>query len=290
MTYQLGILLALGCAVASNVAFFCKQRGARAVDRVDVRRPLRTARALFASGWFSAGMLIAAGAWGLHVAALALAPLSLVQTVLAGGVALIAVLADRLFGVPVGRRQWWGLALTASGLVLLAATLPVPQGDHSSFTIGAMVAFEGALFTSGGVLIVAPALGVSGHRHDVMLGVASGLLFGVSDVAIKALTGLTATYGMAGLLSPWLLVAAAASVVAFYASARGFQIASDPVATIALTSTAANVSGITGGILVFGDPLHGDASGLVLQAFAFLLVIAASAMTPLPAHAATAKA
>ena len=63
-------------------------------------------------------------AWVMHVVALSLAPMSLVQAVLAGGVAMIAVMADRIFGFHVGRRQWWGLGLTAAGLVLL--------GDHDA--------------------------------------------------------------------------------------------------------------------------------------------------------------
>ena len=61
--------------------------------------------------------------WGFHVAALALAPISIVQTVIAGGLVLLRVVADRLFGFTVTRREWIGVALTAAGLAFLAATL-----------------------------------------------------------------------------------------------------------------------------------------------------------------------
>ena len=43
-------------------------------------------------------MLVATGAWAFHVAALAVAPMSVVQAVLAGGVVMLAVMAERLFG------------------------------------------------------------------------------------------------------------------------------------------------------------------------------------------------
>src|SRR5689334_10125768 len=103
MSLELGILLALVCAFVSNLGFFFKHRGACAAPKVDVRHPLRSAKGLFSSGWFALGMLVATSAWGFHVAAMALAPISVVQVVLAGGVVMIAVMADRLFGFQVGR-------------------------------------------------------------------------------------------------------------------------------------------------------------------------------------------
>jgi len=289
VTLQLGILLALGCAVASNLGFFYKHRGACAAPPVDIKHPLRSARALFCSPWFAFGMFVATAAWGLHVAALALAPMSVVQAVLAGGVVLLAVMAERIFGFEVGRRQWWGLALTACGLILLGVTLPATHGAHSSYSLAAMVAFETGLFGIGGLLILGPRVGAPAEHHGVMLGAASGVLFGVSDVAIKALTGLVGLHGVMGMVSPWFCVAVLASVVAFYASARGLQ-DGEAVPVIAITGTAANISCIAGGILVFGDPLPGDAFGIVLQALAFVMVVVASALTPAPVRAARVAA
>jgi drug/metabolite transporter (DMT)-like permease len=285
MTLHLGILLALICAFATNLGFFFKHRGACDACPVDVRHPLRSARGLWASRWFAIGMGVGAGGWALHVAAISLAPLSVVQVVLSGGVVLIAVMADRLFGFEVGRRQWWGLALTAIGLILLGITMPQPHGSHATFSLAAMIAFEGALFGMGGLLILGPRAGAPAEHHGVMLAAASGILFGVCNVAVKALTGLVGHEGILGLASPWLLVAAAGSVTAFYASARSLQ-DGDAVAVIAITGTAANVSCIAGGIIVFGDPMPGTAVGIAVQAIAFLLVITASALTPAPVRSA----
>jgi drug/metabolite transporter (DMT)-like permease len=286
MTLELGILLALLCAFVANLGFFYKQRGACSVAKVDVRHPLHSARCLYSSKWFALGMLVATISWGLHVAALALAPMSVVQVALAAGVVFIAVMAERLFGFEVGPRQWWGLSLTAAGLVMLAITLPVTHGAHSHFSDPAMISFEAGLFGVGGLLIMGPRMGGRVEHHGVMLGAASGILFGVSDVSIKALTGITHAHGLLGLLmSPWLLVAVLASIVAFYASARGLQ-DGDAVPVIAVTGTAANIAGISGGILVFGDPMPGSTLGIVVQALAFVLVVVASALTPAPVRAA----
>jgi hypothetical protein len=286
MTLDLGILLALLCAFVANLGFFYKYRGANDVPKVQVMHPLRSARALYSSKWFTLGMITATASWGLHVAALALAPMSVIQVSLAGGVVFIAVMADRMFGFHVGKRQWIGLCLTAIGLVLLGLTLPSMHGAHSHFSQAAMISFEAGLFGIGGLLIMGPRMGGPVEHHGMMLGAASGILFGVSDTAIKALTGITGAHGIVGLvLSPWLGVAVLASIVAFFASARGLQ-DGEAVPVIAVTGTAANIAGIAGGIIVFGDPMAGSPLGVALQALAFVLVIVASALMPAPVRAA----
>lgn len=286
MTLALGILLALACAFVANLGFFYKYRGANAAPSVRVRHPLRSARALFASKWFTIGMLVASASWALHVAALALAPMSVIQVSLAAGIVFIAVMADRMFGFDVGPRQWLGLCLTGVGLVVLGVTLPAMHGAHSQFSQAAMISFEAGLFGLGALLIMGPRMGGPVEHHGIMLGAASGILFGVSDTAIKALTGITGAHGaLALLLSPWLAVAVLASIVAFYASARGLQ-DGDAVPVIAVTGTAANIAGIAGGIVVFGDPMAGSTVGVVLESLAFVLVIVACALMPAPVRAA----
>ena len=287
MTTLLGTLLALACALTTNVGFLFKHRGARQVEPVDIRRPLRSARLLFRSRLFSLGMLIACGAWIFHVAAMAVAPLSLVQAVLAGGVVLLAVMAERMFGLSIGRRQWFGLAAMASGLILLGTTLPAVHGANSRFSIPAMIGFEGALIVAGTLLIMGPQIGAPTEHHGFMLGAASGILFGVSDIAIKATSGLVGAHGLAGFITPWALICVAASVGAFFSSAKGLQ-DGDAVPVIAVTGTAANVAGIVGGILVFGDPLSAHPLTLMAQCMAFVLLLLAAWMMPAPVRARTA--
>jgi multidrug transporter EmrE-like cation transporter len=285
MTVSLGILLALACALATNIGFLYKHRGACAAPAVDMRRPLWTARCLFRSRLFAIGMAIATGAWVFHVAAMAFAPLSVVQAVLAGGVVLLAVMAERIFGLQIGRRQWIGLALTATGLILLGVTLPAMHGSHSRFSVPGMISFETGLIAAGTLLIMGPRIGAPSEHHGFMLGAAAGILFGVSDIAIKAISGLIGAHGALGLLTPWTLVTVAASIAAFYASAKGLQ-DGDAVPVIAITGTAANVSGIVGGIIVFGDPLSANPVALSIQCLAFVLVLVAAWLMPAPVRAA----
>jgi drug/metabolite transporter (DMT)-like permease len=284
MTASLGVLLALLCALMTNIGFLFKHRGARQVPAVDFCHPLRTARQLYSSKLFAVGMVIATGAWGFHIAALAVAPLSLVQAVLAAGIVLLAIMAERYLGLRLGRRQWLGVCMTAGGLILLGVSLPSVHGAHSAFSVPGMIAFEGGLIIAGTLLIMGPRIGAPAHHHGVMLGAAAGILFGVSDISLKALTGAFGAHGIEGLISPWTLVTLGASFVSFYASAKGLQ-DGDAVPVIAVTSTAANVSGIIGGIIVFGDPFPADPIGIIVEVTAFALVIVAAWLTPAPARA-----
>jgi drug/metabolite transporter (DMT)-like permease len=278
LSLNVGIGLALLCAAITQLGFLCKHKGANVAPRVELQRPLRSAGALLRCTWFRLGLGVAAVAWVLHVAALALAPLSVVQAVLSTGVVILAVLGDRLFGCRVSPRQWVGAGVTAAGLLLLVLTLP-RQGSQAAFAAPALIAFEAGMLAFGTLLVAAPRLGTPSHHHGAVLGAASGVLFGVSDVAVKALTGIAGGGATAIVASPWLPVAALASVIAFLASARGFQ-EGDAVPVIACTSTAANVTCILGGILVFGDALAGNILMLSVQIAAFVLVAAAALLMP----------
>src|SRR3954447_15601721 len=138
MSWPFGLLFALGSALATNVGFLLRHRGAVESPAVDVRRPVKTVISLFSSKWWTIGFAVAAVAWGLHVAALGFAPLSLVQAVLASGVVLLGRLADRFFGFELGRREWTGFAPTTLGLALLAITAAADSqsgGARSSYEL-----------------------------------------------------------------------------------------------------------------------------------------------------------
>jgi len=277
---QIGILFAVACALVTNLAFFFKQRGAKRAPAVRSTHPLQSARELFGSRWFTIGMLIAVVAWVLHVAAMTFAPLDVVQVVLAGGIVLVGLMADRVFGFRVDRRQWMGLGLTAIGLAAFALTAPGGGGARASFSPSGMIAFEAVLCGLGAALIVGPSAGAPRQHHGTMLGAATGILFGVSDVSIKALTGIAGAHGVLGLLlSPWLAITVIASIVAFFASAKSLQDGA-AVPVIAITSATANISAIAGGFLVFGDPMPSGAFGITAQALGVLAIVVAAALMP----------
>jgi drug/metabolite transporter (DMT)-like permease len=254
-----------------------------AAPDVDIRQPLRSIADLFRSKWWTIGWLVSVVAFLLHVGALALLPLSLAQAVISGGFVLLAVLAERYFGFSLGRRQWIGVTLVAVALTLLGVTARSDSGSHADYSVAAMLIFEGAAILLGLGLIFSHRFRRARAQRGVLLGAAAGLSFGVSDIAIKAISG-----DVGGGLH-WIALALCAGVVGFFASARSLQVG-EGVAVIAVTSVAANMSAILAGVVVFGDPMGRDALEVAARTAGFVLVLTGAVLMPAPARAADAIA
>jgi len=172
------------------------------------------------------------------------------------------------------RPQMLGFQAAGAAPLVLGAPVANPETVASAIRIGNPARWEeamDAMTSSGGAVnAVSDAQILDAYRF---LAATEGVFCEPASAA-----------GVAGLLTPWTLVTVAASVAAFYASAKGLQ-DGDAVPVIAITGTAANVAGIVGGIIVFGDPLSTTPVGLVVQFFAFGLVLIAAWLTPAPVRA-----
>ena len=300
LSVELGLALALLTALGSVAGFLYKFRGAREAPAVDLRRPLHSSVELFRSPLYALGILIALGSWGFHVGALALAPISLVQSVIAGGLVLLTVVADRLFGIEVTRREWIGVGLTAAGLAFLAATLNGDGGRaHSRYDPSTLAIYLAVVGVAGLALAVRPGLRRAGHpgaRHPAspdrpgprstgyrpaLLAASAGLLWASSDTSIKALSSHLGSLGLGVLIHPLALVILVASLVGLLISAKSLQLG-EAVPMIAVTSAAANLTTIAAGPIVFGETLPAGHLELAVRLLAFGLVIIAAAMTPPP--------
>jgi len=272
---EIGIALALVAGLMTNLAALLKHRGCHRLEPVRIRQPLRSARTLVASPWFAAGWGLAAVAWLVHVTALSMAPISLVQAVLAGGAVTLAVMAQQLFGDRVERRQWLALLLGGSGLVLLALTLPHFHGNHSGFSLAGILGFE------GGLVLLACGLAL-GHRSErlaarrgVLLAALAGILFALAGIAIKGLTG----GGPVAIVAPLVALTLVCGGLAQYTAIAALQ-GGGAIETIGLMGLIANATQIAGGVLVFGDPLSPTPLGIALQATAFAMVCVSALLMP----------
>lgn len=279
--YWVGLGLALLASIALNVSYLVQHSAsAHEMPAIDIRRPLRTLRGFLASPLWLAGGALGLLGWGLHIAALTRAPLSLVQAFLVGGIIFLVPVAVRVLGHQLSRGEIAGVALVVIALVGL--TLERRHvGANSTFTTGPLAAYLSAAVA----LALAFVAAGRGARRAQALGIAGGVLYGAADVAIKALTGIGQRQGFTDILtSGWLPAAAITSIAAFFAFQRGLQ-SGRAMAVIALMTAGTNLVSILGGLVVFGDPLGHSAWQVGLHIASFV-AIAFAAWLLAPAQAA----
>jgi drug/metabolite transporter (DMT)-like permease len=273
---EIGIGLAALVALLTNLASLLKHRGCQQARPVSLNSPFSSIRGLAGSRWFVAGWALAALAWFAHIAALSLAPISLVQAVLAGGAVALAVLSQRLFGDHVERRQWAALAIGAAGLVLLGLTLPHFRGAGSEFSLAGIVSFEGGLVLLAAGIALSHRAERLTERRGILRAVLAGLLFALAGIAVKALTG-----GDGGwpVIASLVLLTIACGALAQYTAVSALQ-SGGAIETIGLMGLVANAIQIVGGIIVFGDPLSPSPIGIGLQVIAFAMVCLSALLLP----------
>jgi len=252
MRLAAGLVLALLSTVAVNVAFYGEHTAAGGLPRLTLRHPLTSLAALFTNRrWviaFTTGLL----GWGLYIAALDLAPLSLVQATSAGGVGLLALLV-RAGGVRLSVRERAAVAVSVGGLLLLGLSLP--SGTVHSTPAGWSLPLTWVLAS---MLAAGVAAGPAARllRPGAGLALASGLLYAAGDVATKAaVSGIRPVYVFAVLLP-------VSHGLAFVSLQLAFQRGS-AMATAGVSSLMTNLLPILAGIVVFQEHLPGGPAGIL---------------------------
>lgn len=257
MTLGAGLVLALLSAFALNWGWLEQHGATQGLPALSGRRPLQSLRLLFGDRTWLIGFVVGLGGWVFYVAALALAPLSLVQATAAGGIGILAALAHRRGHAA----QWRAVYVAVAGLALLAVSLAGGAPKGTTVSPGSLAAW----LTASALL--AALLGARGSGAG--LGLAAGALYAAGDVATKA-----AVHG-----GGWLLVVPvvlAAHGAAFVALQIGFQ-RGTPLATAGTSTLLTNALPIAAGIVLFHEQLPGGALG-ALRVIAFACVVAAAAM------------
>jgi hypothetical protein len=272
----LGLLASLASAFALNWGFFAQHGAASALPPLSTRRPLHSLRLLFMSRRWLFGFIVGLGGWALYIAALTVAPLSLVQAVSAGGIGVLALLVHFRGGDHLSRAEWLGIGSAVLGLVLLGASLvgrPPAGNEASPSALGPWLlgsAAVAALAAGPGGLVLSVGAG---------LGISAGVLYAAGDVATKAATG-----GLL-VLVPVILVAHG---LAFACLQLGFQ-RGRVMATVGLSTLFTNALPIAAGVVLFGERLPGGALG-ALRLAAFALVTGSAAILARPSGKASGQA
>lgn len=260
-----GLLAALASALALNWGYWAQHGAAATLPSLSLRSPLRSLRLLFTHPRWTIGFVVGLGGWALYIAALRVAPLSLVQSVSAGGIGVLALLAWRIGGTRPERHELIALAVALLGLVALALSLTssLPQSRHGS--LPAVLVWVG-----GSVVLAAVIVGTGTRfvRAGAVFGIAAGVLYAAGDVATKAAVG-------GGTRLALVAALLACHGLAFVALQLGFQ-RGGVLATAGLSSLFTNAVPIAAGLALFGEGLPAGWPGIV-RAIAFAAVVAGGA-------------
>jgi enterochelin esterase-like enzyme len=248
------LLLALVSAAAINIGFLLQHRALQADG--GSRRLI----AMLSNRTWLAGQAVGWVGFAGQLAAVALAPLSLVQAFAAGGLAISLPFAARVFGQRVSREQMVAISVMAVAL----ASLPIALVSHSHLHGGTL------LLMSLVMLAIGAAIGVTGG--PALQAIAAGCAYGVADAAIKAIATGWHAHGSAGLVSVWTLLAAVGTFAGFLAFQSSLRRGSAVVA-ISLMTVFAALGALACGVLAFGEALGTSPSATVVHLLAISLVL-----------------
>ena len=257
----LGLVLAFASAVVINLAYLREHDAAADLPVLSMRRPLQSARLLLGDRSWLLGFAMESGGFLLYAAALALAPLSLVQAIAAGGIGVLAFASARLARRRLTRVELTGVLLSVLGLAALAASLVGGKAQEGGGELGPILLWLGV------TAAVAVALVLVGRRRwgaAVANGLAGGLFFSIGDISTKLATQGGARVAFAVLL-----------VLGYFGGTALLQIgyqAGGALTVAGLATLVTNALPIAAGAVVLAEPLPGGALGAV-RALAFAAVV-----------------
>src|SRR5690349_7993655 len=179
------LVLALVSTTLTNLAYLREHDAAAALPVLTLRRPLHSARLLLQDRSWLVGFAMETVGFLLYAAALALASLALVQSVVAGGIGVLAYVSARISGRRLSRRELIGVVLSVAGLIALGISLAGESGKGGKGALVPIVVWLAAS-GAGGALLLGFARVAGGIA--VANGLAGGLFFSIGDISTKLVT------------------------------------------------------------------------------------------------------
>jgi hypothetical protein len=247
-----GLVLALLSTAALSYGFYLQHLASAEVPTLRLRHPLSSLSSLFSNWRWLLGFSTGLGGWGLYIAALGFAPLSLVQATSAGGVGLLALLV-RLGGGQLSRQDYLAVGASVGGLLLLGLSLPAGTGHAVSTSWKPPLSWAlASVLLAGLAAIPAPKV----LRPGAGLAIAAGLLYSAGDVATKAALDDTRP------VLPFVGLLLACHGLAFVSLQLSFQRGS-ALATAGVSTLLTNALPILAGLIIFAEHVPRGPAGVL---------------------------
>lgn len=282
-----GVLLAAGSAVLYNTGFVLEKQALTLVRTIRAGRPWELVRGLVGSSRWLAGFTALLGGLALQIAALTMAPISLVQPIFATGLLLLLVLSHLTLGERHSRADVTAVMIVIAAVVCLGASLGRggdTAGWHQNNAGLALVALPTLLVAAWcfrlAVRTPQPGGGPdrgTGRAPTALYGLAAGAAYGVASVATKAVAVLVQRDGLRHMLpailgSPALYllgVTSAAGLIAFQVGLQRPASILVPVSNVTSSAYAVIV-----GSALFGERLPASGWQAALRVIGLLGVLA----------------
>lgn len=192
------LVLALASTTLISLAYLREHNAVADLPALSLRRPLHSLGLLLASRAWLAGFAMESSGFALYVAALALAPLALVQSVAAGGIGVLAVASARLGRRRLTKRERFGAGVSVAGLLFLSLSLINGSDQGSSGSLVEIGLWLGGTCAAAVLVLTVGRAFVGTAAAD---GVAGGLLFSCGDISTKLATqgGARAAFALAAI-------------------------------------------------------------------------------------------
>jgi hypothetical protein len=251
-------------ATLTNLAYSREHDAAAKLPELTLSHPLRSLRLLLHDRSWMAGFALEGGGFALYAAALSIGSLSLVQSVAAGGIGVLAWASAHAAHRRLEPRERAGVAISFLGLLLLGVSLQHASGEGHGGHLPSILAWLGASAAlAGAVLHFAPRLGLS---PAVARGLAGGLLFSIGDISTKL-----ATEG--GARVAFLVTLVGGYLCGTGLLQSGYQARGGAAVRVAgLATLVTNALPIAAGTLLLEEPVPTGALGAV-RALAFAAVV-----------------
>ncbi len=273
---KVGIAIGLALAVASttltNLAYSREHDAAAALPTLSMRRPLHSVHLLLSDRSWMLGFGMESGGFALYAAALALAPLAVVQSIGAGGIGVLAYVSARVSGRRLGAAGLGGVSLSIVGLLALAISLGKGNGGGGEGTTAGILAWI------GGTALLALAVLLIGRRTGLAaaaMGMAGGLMFSIGDFSTKL-----ATQG--GTHFAFLVTLVIGYTLGTSLLQLGYQ-RGNALTVAGLATLLTNALPILAGTVVLSEPVPPGAFG-ALRVLAFVAVSAGAVLLASPEH------
>lgn len=289
---------AVAAALMANVlysgGFVLEKRALAALPEVSVRRPARLLRLVLGSPLWIGGALALAAGFAAQLVVYRTLPIAAAQGLFVSGLVLLVLLSARLLGEETSGRERY--ALGAVLLALLMVVLSLREGGPGADTVGRAAPYPLILLVcvpslAAGVWLYAAAERRARRRHrmpttGVEYGVAVGLLYGVSSLAVKGVSGHLAAGGVGGavpalLRSPYPYLLLFTGAFGLVMSQAALQRCRASLIVPVCTTVSCLFSAVLG-TLSFGEELPDEPLRLALRVAGTVLAVAV--LLAMPKH------